>query len=202
MCLLLQIPSRNSLFEMLLWIHFFFNLLIINFTFYFIFVYFSNFRGSKNRGSMDLAHERGPWTRSIFWWTRSIFWWTRSMEGVHVLSGASSERNQGKGLKGPGLKCLRSGKLYSWTWYFELSGKRENSSKITVNNESSNITISVMECIFLFITYNYMRLKCNETAKFWHSSQSFNSKNWFQNNKVEKIPIGNGAWVQSNWLRK
>ena len=32
---------------------FFFNLLIINFTFYFIFVYFSNFRGSKNRGSMD-----------------------------------------------------------------------------------------------------------------------------------------------------
>ena len=33
---------------------FFFNLLIINF--YFIFVYFSNFRGSKNRGSMDPVH--------------------------------------------------------------------------------------------------------------------------------------------------
>ena len=42
---------------------FFFKLLIIYFTFYFIFVYFSNFRGSKNRG---------PWTRSIFWWTRSM----------------------------------------------------------------------------------------------------------------------------------
>lgn len=112
------------------------------------------------------------------------------------------KRNRGKGLKGPGLKCLRSGKLYSWTWYFELSGKRENSSKIIVSNESSNITISVMECIFLFITYNYTRLKCNETAKFWHSSQSFNSKNWFQNKKVKKNPIGNGAWVQNNWLRK
>ena len=49
---------------------FFFNLLIINFTFYFIFVYFSNFRGSKNRGSMDPVHilmdpvhGGGPWTR-------------------------------------------------------------------------------------------------------------------------------------------
>ena len=51
---------------------FFFNLLIINF--YFIFVYFSNFRGSKNRGSMDPVHERvhgpGPYL-------------TRSTEGVH-----------------------------------------------------------------------------------------------------------------------
>ena len=74
MCLLLQISSRNSLFEMLLWIHFFFNLLIINFTFYFIFVYFSDFRGSKNWGSMDPVHilmdpvhgpvhGGGPWTR-------------------------------------------------------------------------------------------------------------------------------------------
>ena len=44
----------------------------IYFTFYFIFVYFSNFSGSKNRGSMDPVHERGPWTRSIFWWTRSM----------------------------------------------------------------------------------------------------------------------------------
>ena len=51
---------------------FFFFLLIIYFTFYVIFVYFSNFRGSKNRGSMDPVHERGPWTRSIFWWTRSM----------------------------------------------------------------------------------------------------------------------------------
>ena len=41
------------------------NLLTISFTFYFIFVYLSNFRGSKNRGSMDPVHERGPWTRSI-----------------------------------------------------------------------------------------------------------------------------------------
>ena len=32
--------------------------------FYFIFVYFSNFRGSKNRESMDPVHESGPWTRS------------------------------------------------------------------------------------------------------------------------------------------
>ena len=48
---------------------FFFNLLTIYFTFYFIFVYFSNFRGGKNRESMDPLHERGPWTRS--------------MEGVH-----------------------------------------------------------------------------------------------------------------------
>ena len=69
---MLQISSKNSLFEMLLWIHFFFKLLIICFTFYFIFVYFRNFRGSKNRGSMDPVHERGPWTRSIFWWTRSM----------------------------------------------------------------------------------------------------------------------------------
>ena len=29
-------------------------------------------RGSKNRGSMDPVHERGPWTRSIFSWTRSM----------------------------------------------------------------------------------------------------------------------------------
>ena len=42
---------------------FFFKLLIIYFTFYFIFVYFSNFRGSKNRGSMDPVHGGGPWTR-------------------------------------------------------------------------------------------------------------------------------------------
>ena len=53
---MLQISSKNSLFEMLLWIHFFFKLLIICFTFYFIFVYFRNFRGSKNRGSMDPVH--------------------------------------------------------------------------------------------------------------------------------------------------
>ena len=39
---------------------FFFNLLIINLTFYFIFVYFSYFRGSKNRGSMDPVHGPGP----------------------------------------------------------------------------------------------------------------------------------------------
>ena len=50
----------------------YYKLLIIYFTFYFIFVYFSNFRGSENRGSMDPVHERGPWTRSIFWWTRSM----------------------------------------------------------------------------------------------------------------------------------
>ena len=41
--------------------------------FYFIAVYFGNFRGGKNRGSMDPAHiyfgGPGPWTRS--------------MEGVH-----------------------------------------------------------------------------------------------------------------------
>ena len=83
MCLILQISSRNSLFEMLLWIHFFFKLLIIYFTFYFIFVYFSNFRGSKNRGSMDpvhilmdLVHGPGPWTRS----TEGVHG-----PGVHVL---------------------------------------------------------------------------------------------------------------------
>ena len=33
---------------------------LLYFTFYFIFVYFSNFSGSKNRGSMDPVHERGP----------------------------------------------------------------------------------------------------------------------------------------------
>ena len=30
---------------------------------YFIIVYFSNFRGSKHKGSMDPVHEGGPWTR-------------------------------------------------------------------------------------------------------------------------------------------
>ena len=41
--------------------------------FYFIIVYFGNFRGGKNRGSMylvhisvDLVHRAGPWTRACF----------------------------------------------------------------------------------------------------------------------------------------
>ena len=60
---------------MLLRIHFFFYLLILCY-FLFIFVSFSNFRGSKNRGSMDPVHESGPWTRS----TEGVHG-----PGVHVL---------------------------------------------------------------------------------------------------------------------
>ena len=30
--------------------------------FYFIIIYFSNFKGSKHKGSMDPVHEGGPWT--------------------------------------------------------------------------------------------------------------------------------------------
>ena len=39
---------------------------------------------------MDPVHERGPWTRSIFWWTRSM---DLSTEGVH-----------GPGVHGPGVQ--------------------------------------------------------------------------------------------------
>ena len=45
-------------------------LILFYFLFYFFLLLIS--RGSKNRGSMDPVHERGPWTRSIFSWTRSM----------------------------------------------------------------------------------------------------------------------------------
>ena len=66
----------------------FLSIYLFYFTFYFILVYFSNFRGSKNRGSMDLVHESGPWTRSTFWWT----WYG---PGVHVLYFPISDCNLG-----------------------------------------------------------------------------------------------------------
>ena len=52
---------------------------------YFILLLISNFRGSKNRGSMDPVHDRGSMNpvheRGPL--TRSIFSWTRSMDPVH-----------------------------------------------------------------------------------------------------------------------
>ena len=75
MCLLLQISSRNSLFEMLPWIHFFFQF-TYNFTLLFILFLFTSV-------ILVVVKIGGPWTRSIFWWTRS----TEGVHGpgVHVL---------------------------------------------------------------------------------------------------------------------
>ena len=75
-------------------------LILFYFLFYFCLLLISNFRGSKNRGSMDPVHERSPWTRSIFWWTRSMDPvhgggpWTRGP--CFVLSQYSSRRIRGE----------------------------------------------------------------------------------------------------------
>ena len=53
---ILQHNSVNSFF------HFTYFVL---FLFYYYIVYYSTFRGSKNRGSLDPVHEWGPWIQSI-----------------------------------------------------------------------------------------------------------------------------------------
>ena len=58
---------------------FFFSIYLFYLTFYFIFVYFSNFGGSKNRGSMDPVHQK----------------W--SMDPVHILMDWSMDPVHGGG---------------------------------------------------------------------------------------------------------
>ena len=56
--------------------------------FYFIIVYFSNFRGGKNRGSMDLVHDRG------------------SMDPVHISVDPVHAPRYTEGVHGPGVHVL------------------------------------------------------------------------------------------------